>query len=91
MSTLEADLTTSAPAAAPKRIRARVADHRILGQPAFVLHSYPYKETSLIVELFARDFGRLRLVAQGPKPPHPGLPPSRPGQPGRATPRARIP
>lgn len=70
MSTLEADLTTGAPAAAPKRIRARVADHRILGQPAFVLHSYPYKETSLIVELFARDFGRIGVVAKGAKRPH---------------------
>ena len=28
-------------------------------QPAFVLHSVPYKETSLIVELFTRDHGRV--------------------------------
>ena len=70
MSTIEADLTVTAPAAAPKRSRARVPDHRILGQPAFVLHSYPYKETSLIVELFARDFGRIGVVAKGAKRPH---------------------
>ena len=32
-------------------------------QPAFVLHSVPYKETSLIVELFTRDHGRCRWRA----------------------------
>ncbi|MEK0435781.1 MAG: hypothetical protein RL369_1830, partial [Pseudomonadota bacterium] len=25
-------------------------EHRVIAQPGFVLHSYPYKETSLIVE-----------------------------------------
>ncbi len=70
MPTLDADLTVTAPAPAPKRSRARVGDHRILGQPAFVLHSYPYKETSLIVDMFTRDFGRIGLVAKGAKRPH---------------------
>ena len=27
------------------------------GQPAFVLHSYPFRETSLIIEAFTRDHG----------------------------------
>jgi DNA repair protein RecO (recombination protein O) len=36
-------------------------------QPAFVLHSYPFRETSLIVELFTRDFGRVGVVARGAK------------------------
>jgi len=40
------------------------------GQPAFVLHSYPYKETSLIVDLFTREYGRVALVAKGAKRPH---------------------
>ena len=35
--------------------------------PGFVLHSYPYKETSLIVEAFTRTRGRLSLVAKGAK------------------------
>jgi len=39
-------------------------------QPGFVLHSYPYKETSLIVEVFARDYGRVPVVAKGAKRPH---------------------
>lgn len=38
-------------------------------QPAFVLHAYPYKETSLIVEAFTREQGRVGLVARGAKRP----------------------
>lgn len=34
-------------------------------EPAYVLHSYPFKETSLVVEVFSRNFGRLGLVARG--------------------------
>ncbi len=45
-------------------------EHRVVAQPGFVLHSYPYKETSLIVEVFARDHGRVPLVAKGAKRPH---------------------
>jgi DNA repair protein RecO (recombination protein O) len=70
MPTLDADPIATAPAPAPKRARARVTDHRILGQPGFVLHSYPYKETSLIVDLFTRDFGRIGVVAKGAKRPY---------------------
>jgi DNA repair protein RecO (recombination protein O) len=35
-----------------------------------VLHSYPYKETSLIVDMLTRDHGRVALVAKGAKRPH---------------------
>ena len=38
-------------------------------EPAFVLHSYPYKETSLIVEVFARHRGRVGLLARGARRP----------------------
>ena len=34
-------------------------------QPAYVLHSRPYRDTSLIVELFTRDAGRLGAVVRG--------------------------
>jgi DNA repair protein RecO (recombination protein O) len=44
--------------------------HRVIAQPGFVLHSYPYKETSLIVEVFARDYGRVPVVAKGAKRPY---------------------
>lgn len=38
-------------------------------EPAFVLHSYPYKETSLIVEVFTRHHGRVGLLARGARRP----------------------
>ncbi len=38
-------------------------------QPGYVLHSYPYQETSLIVEVFTREFGRVAMVAKGAKRP----------------------
>jgi DNA repair protein RecO (recombination protein O) len=42
-------------------------------QPAYVLHSYPYSETSLIVEMFSRDFGRVALLARGARRPRSAL------------------
>lgn len=38
-------------------------------QPAFVLHTYPFRETSLVVEAFTRNFGRVGLVARGARRP----------------------
>jgi DNA repair protein RecO (recombination protein O) len=38
-------------------------------QPAYVLHSYPFRETSLVVETFTRDHGRVALVARGARRP----------------------
>lgn len=55
------------PRAAPR------SDFRIAEQPGFVLHSYPYRETSLIIDVFSRDFGRVALVAKGAKRPHSAL------------------
>jgi DNA repair protein RecO (recombination protein O) len=34
-------------------------------QTAFLLHSIPYRETSLIVDLFTREHGRIAAVAKG--------------------------
>lgn len=48
---------------------ARALTGRHDDEPAFVLHAYPYKETSLIVEAFARGHGRVGLVAKGAKRP----------------------
>jgi len=42
---------------------------RIDGQAAFILHSYAYSETSLIIDVFSRDFGRLPLLARGARRP----------------------
>jgi DNA repair protein RecO (recombination protein O) len=49
--------------------RAMSGSLRIDHQPAFVLHTYAWRETSLIVEAFSRDFGRMALVARGAKRP----------------------
>ena len=38
-------------------------------EPAFVLHTYPYRETSLIVEALSRHAGRVALIARGAKRP----------------------
>ncbi len=54
----------------PKKPR---SDFRIAEQPGFVLHSYPYRETSLIIDAFSRDHGRIALVAKGAKRPHSAL------------------
>ncbi len=50
-------------------INGKETDYKVSLQPAFVLHTYPWKETSLIVEAFTRDYGRLALVARGAKRP----------------------
>lgn len=34
-------------------------------QPAYVLHQRPYRDTSVLLEVFSRDYGRLGLVARG--------------------------
>jgi DNA repair protein RecO (recombination protein O) len=42
---------------------------RVAGQTAWVLHTLPWRETSLIVEVFARDHGRIALLAKGARRP----------------------
>nr|WP_296016270.1 DNA repair protein RecO [uncultured Acidovorax sp.] len=42
---------------------------RISDEPAFVLHSYDWSESSLILEVFCRRQGRVALVAKGAKKP----------------------
>lgn len=56
--------------AVPRRPRTTEKETRIQTQPGFVLHSYPYKETSLIVDVLTRDYGRVALIAKGAKRPH---------------------
>ena len=43
----------------------RRAEH----EAGYVLHTYPYKETSLIVEAFTRRFGRVAMLARGARRP----------------------
>jgi DNA repair protein RecO (recombination protein O) len=60
-------------AAQPRAPRGASVDSRIAEQPAFVLHSYPYRETSLVIDVLSRDHGRVALVAKGAKRPHSAL------------------
>jgi len=38
---------------------------RVQDQPAFILHHFPYRDTSQIIELFTRDYGRIAVVSRG--------------------------
>ena len=42
-------------------------------EPGFVLHAYPYKETSLVIEAFSRRCGRVGLLARGARRPRSAL------------------
>lgn len=38
---------------------------RVHKEPSFVIHTRPYSETSLFVELLSRQYGRLTVIAKG--------------------------
>ncbi|MGD2112300.1 MAG: DNA repair protein RecO [Gammaproteobacteria bacterium] len=41
-------------------------DHnKVLLEPAWVLHQYPYRDSSLLLEIFSRTHGRVGLIARG--------------------------
>lgn len=42
---------------------------RISNEPAYILHRYDWSESSLILEVFTRHYGRVALVAKGVKRP----------------------
>lgn len=44
-------------------------NQRFTDEPAFVLHRYDWSETSLILDVFTRQHGRLAVVAKGAKRP----------------------
>lgn len=48
---------------------ALVTSRRITDEPAYVLHRYDWSESSLILEVFTRNYGRIALVAKGAKRP----------------------
>ena len=43
------------------------AINRVTLQPGYVLHHWPYRDTSLLVEILTRDHGRVGMVARGAK------------------------
>lgn len=49
----------------PRETRLRTGRMRIDQQPSFILHARPYRETSLLIDAFTREHGRVGLVARG--------------------------
>ncbi len=43
---------------------------RVESEPGFILHTIPYRETSLLVDIFTLNHGRLRCVAKGFRKPN---------------------
>ncbi len=43
---------------------------RVQNEASFVLHTLPWKETSLVLDLFTRTHGRISAVAKGARRPH---------------------
>jgi DNA repair protein RecO (recombination protein O) len=46
---------------------------RVHHEPAYVLHRYPFSETSSVVELYTRHHGRVTVMAKGAKRPNSSL------------------
>lgn len=46
---------------------------RVDGAAAFLLHAHPYSETSLVLDIFARQHGRLAVLARGARRPRSAL------------------
>jgi len=44
-------------------------DARINNEPGFILHTYPFKETSVAAEVFTRSHGRVSMIARGARRP----------------------
>lgn len=42
---------------------------RVALAPGWLLHRYPYRETSMIAEVFTREHGRIGMVARGARAP----------------------
>ena len=55
------------------RSAGRPSGRRVWLAPAYVLHQYPYRDTSRIVEVFTGEHGRLTLFARGANGPKSSL------------------
>jgi DNA repair protein RecO (recombination protein O) len=55
-------------------------------QPAYILYAKPFRETSLLLEVFSRDYGRVSLVARGAR----GSLGSGQGRPRKSRPRFSV-
>ncbi len=53
-------------------IAERFVVQRIDQQPCYILHTRPYRETSLILEVFTKEYGRIGVIVKGAKNPKGG-------------------
>lgn len=60
------EIARNCPSAAPA---AASTPGRVTRAPAFVLHVWPWSETSLLVDALTREYGRVFLVAKGARRP----------------------
>ena len=49
------------------------SSNRCDAEPAYLLHTHPYRETSLIAEVYSRHAGRVALMARGARRPRAAL------------------
>ncbi|MCA9016221.1 MAG: recombination protein O N-terminal domain-containing protein, partial [Planctomycetaceae bacterium] len=40
-------------------------ENRVYLQPAYILHKQPFQNSSLLLDFFCLDYGRVRAVARG--------------------------
>ncbi|MCE2999132.1 MAG: DNA repair protein RecO [Betaproteobacteria bacterium] len=52
---------------------ALISHNRRDDEPAYLLHTYPYRETSLIAEVYSRHAGRVAIIARGARRPRAAL------------------
>ena len=45
------------------------SEARVNNEAGFILHTYPFKETSVVAEVFTRGHGRVALIARGARRP----------------------
>ncbi|UOF93884.1 MAG: DNA repair protein RecO [Bordetella sp.] len=53
----------------------RKLNHNLQASDAYILYSKPWRETSIIVQIFSRDYGRISMIAKGAKQPYSQLRP----------------
>lgn len=46
-----------------------MSERRVTLEPVYILHRYPYGNTSLIVELFSKQYGRVAVIARSARGP----------------------
>ena len=65
-------MAARSPLAAPRALSGAAprAAHRAAPLAAYVLHRYDWSESSLILDLFTRDLGRIAVAAKGAKRPY---------------------